>query len=156
MSSFKRSILSEDKQGPVAEALQKSLYNLIDLALVGKQAHWNVLGRNFLSVHEQLDLIIESARMGSDEVAERIVTIGIAPDGRVKTIAGHSELAEYASGFQTVDSTITSVSDALATTIAGLRSGIEVVGDLDPISEDLLIGISSSLEKHLWMLQAQE
>lgn len=29
-------------------------------------------------------------------------------------------------------------------------------GDLDPVSEELLIASSGELEKHLWMAQAQE
>ena len=44
----------------------------------------------------------------------------------------------------------------MKTTIDALRSSIEKLGDLDPITEDLCIAISGSLEKHLWMLQAQE
>ncbi len=41
-------------------------------------------------------------------------------------------------------------------TIDQIRQAIEKMGDLDPISEDLLIATSSQMEKHLWMVQAQE
>ncbi len=155
-TEFKRDILKSDANDDVTSLLQRNLVNLIDLALVMKQAHWNVVGRNFRSIHLQLDEIIASVRDASDEVAERISTLGIAPDGRAETVASESELADYPRDFVKVPETIELVANATKTTIDSLRSAIEKLGDLDPISEDMCIGISASLEKHLWMLQAQE
>lgn len=153
---FKREILENGKAAETTELLQANLVNLIDLALLLKQAHWNVHGKNFRSLHLQLDEIIVSVREASDEVAERVNTLGIPPDGRSSTVAEQSELARYPAGFQLVDATVSQVADALQVTIGGLRSAIEKLAALDPISEDLLIGISAALEKHLWMVQAQE
>ncbi|EMI19334.1 DNA protection during starvation protein [Rhodopirellula maiorica SM1] len=155
-SVFKRDILSDKKNDKVSALLQQNLVNLIDLALTLKQAHWNVVGPNFRSVHLQLDEIIETVRESSDEVAERISTLGIVPDGRPATVAESSELATYPLEFVKFSETVTLSADALKTTIDSLRSAIEKLGDLDPISEDMCIGISAALEKHLWMLQAQE
>lgn len=155
-TQFKRNILSASKNDKVTSLLQQNLVNLVDLALLMKQAHWNVIGPNFRSVHLQLDEIIATVRGASDEVAERIATLGIAPDGRSETVSNTSELQRYPSGFVKVPETVGHVADALKATIDALRSAIEQVGDPDPISEDMLIGISAALEKHLWMLQAQE
>lgn len=155
-STFKRDILKSDACGKTTVLLQANLVNLIDLALLLKQAHWNVLGPNFRSVHLQLDEIIETVRMASDEVAERINTLGVAPDGRSSTVADSSDLEKYPDDFQKVPETLSNVADALMTTIDSLRKAITVLGDLDPISEDLCIGVSAGLEKHLWMIQAQE
>lgn len=155
-TQFKRNILSASKNDKVTSLLQQNLVNLVDLALLMKQAHWNVIGPNFRSVHLQLDEIIATVRDASDEVAERISTLGIAPDGRSETVSNASELQRYPSGFVKVSETVEHVADALKATIDALRSAIERVGDPDPISEDMLIGISAALEKHLWMLQAQE
>ncbi|TWU66604.1 MULTISPECIES: Dps family protein [Crateriforma] len=153
---FKRNILADSDNEKTAEVLQSNLTNLVDLALLLKQAHWNVVGPNFRSVHLQLDEIIETVRDGSDEVAERLSTLGVAPDGRAGTVASDSDLAQYDAGFVSVKQTVDNVADALKTAIEGLRTGIETVGDLDPISEDMLISISAPLEKHLWMVQAQQ
>lgn len=155
-TAFKRDILDSEPNEQVALILQKNLTNLIDLALLMKQAHWNVVGQNFRSIHLQLDEIIATVRDASDEVAERISTLGVAPDGRSATVAQESELSEYPREFVKVGETIRLVADATKATIDSLRSAIEKTGDLDPVSEDLLIGISGPLEKHLWMLQAQE
>lgn len=155
-TEFKRDILKGETNDDVTTLLQHNLVNLIDLALLMKQAHWNVVGPNFRSIHLQLDEIIEDVRAGSDEVAERVSTLGIAPDGRSQTVAQDSDLVDYPREFVKVSDTISQVADAMKTTIESLRSAIEKLGDLDPISEDMCIAISAGLEKHLWMLQAQE
>ncbi|WP_182867317.1 DNA starvation/stationary phase protection protein Dps [Stieleria mannarensis] len=153
---LKRQVLDDQPQQQTVELLQNSLVNLVDLALILKQAHWNVIGKNFRSIHLQLDEIIATVRDGSDEVAERIAALGLPADGRSGTVASNSDLADYPRDFQQVDDTISLVADALKTTIDGLRGAIDKLGDIDPVSEDLCIAITGPLEKHLWMVQAQE
>ena len=156
MSKLKREILTGEALEKTTSALQATLYDLVDLALQGKQAHWNVIGRNFRSVHLELDEIIALVREGSDSVAERISTLGVAPDGRAGGVANTSRLEAYPEGLQSAEATVSAYSDRLAKAIEGLRSAIGAVGDHDSVSEDLLIGISADLEKQLWMMQAQE
>jgi len=151
-----RSILNDADTKTVANALQGVLVTLIDLSLVGKQAHWMLRGPEFKGIHEHLDLIIDAARLHSDAVAERMVTIGAPADGRAAAVAADSAIAEYPAGFITTAQTVSLVSDALHTTIAGLRKGIAAVEKPDPVSQDLLIGIAAELEKHLWLLQSRE
>ena len=155
-TQFKRDILVTETNDKVTSILQQNLSNLVDLALLMKQAHWNVVGPNFRSIHLQLDEIIKTVRDASDEVAERMSALGVAADGRSSTVAEDSDLASYPRDFVKVTDTITLVADATKTTVDGLRDAIVTLGSLDPISEDLLIAVSASMEKHLWMLQAQE
>lgn len=155
-TEFKRHVLAENQAKPAADHLQKNLIALIDLSLVLKQAHWNVVGKNFRAVHLQLDEILLTAREATDNVAERIVMIGISPDGRSSTVAEKTPLSSYTTGFVSVDDTVHAVADALQTTISELRESIKALDDLDLVSQDLLISISSELEKHFWMVQAQE
>ncbi len=155
-TQFKRDVLAEESIESVSSLLQGNLTNLIDLSLLMKQAHWCVVGPNFRSIHLQLDEIIATTRAASDEVAERISTLGIAPDGRSSTVASDSELEEYPKEFVNVEATIGHVADAMKTTTDKLRSTIDSLGDLDPVSQDMCIGIAGPLEKYLWMLQAQE
>ena len=128
MAEFKRSILSQKDTKAVGKALQDCLFNLLDLSLLLKQAHWCVVGQNFRTVHLQLDEILVDVRDGSDEVAERISTIGLAPDGLAKSIAAGTSLKQMDVKFDSEAHTITHVADLLQTTIKGLRKGIEAVG----------------------------
>ena len=68
-------------------ALQDSLVELIDLSLQAKHYHWTVTGREFRAVHLQLDEITDEVRLWYDEVAERLATLDVAPDGRTATVA---------------------------------------------------------------------
>jgi len=156
MSEFKRSVLSDQDTATVVASLQQRLVDMIDLALQLKQAHWCVVGSNFRTVHLQLDEILVDVRDASDEIAERVSALGVAPDGRVKTVADSSQLTALSDQFESASATITAVADRLKASIVGLRESIEILGNVDPISEDLLIGISAPLEKHLWMVQSQE
>ncbi|QEG37579.1 Dps family protein [Bythopirellula goksoeyrii] len=153
---FKRHMLNAETTDKVVGCLQQRLIELIDLALQLKQAHWCVVGNNFRAVHLQLDEIILAVRDASDEVAERLSTIGVAPDGRANTVANGSQLTDLSREFESVSNTVTTVADRMDKTIQGLRDSIGKLGELDPISEDMLIAITSGLEKHLWMVQAQE
>jgi len=156
MTTFKRSVLPAATTDKVVGSLQQRLVDLIDLALQLKQAHWCVVGENFRAVHLQLDEILVDVRAASDEVAERISILGVAPDGRAKTVAGASTLVDLSNQFESASATISAIFDRLQKTIDGLRDSIEKLGDLDAISEDMIIAIASQLEKHLWMVQSQE
>jgi starvation-inducible DNA-binding protein len=65
----------------VAQTLQQRLVALTDLHLTLKHIHWNVVGPNFIAVHEMLDPQVEAVRKMSDAVAERIATLGFEPIG---------------------------------------------------------------------------
>ncbi|MCA8990023.1 MAG: DNA starvation/stationary phase protection protein [Planctomycetaceae bacterium] len=156
MSEFKRSVLSESESQKVVDALQRCLVDLIDLSLLLKQAHWCVVGSQFRAVHLQLDEILNDVRLGSDEIAERISTLGLPPDGRSKTIAEKSTLPAMDLAFTSAGNTVSQVADCLHQALRVLREGVNALGELDPVSQDLLIGITAGLEKHLWMVQSQE
>ena len=74
--------LSFTASAALSDNLQRVLTDLIALELVGKQIHWNVVGPNFRDIHLNLDDVVDIAREGSDEVAERMRAINAVPDGR--------------------------------------------------------------------------
>lgn len=138
----------------VARVLQDSLVDLIDLSLQAKQAHWNVQGPRFKSVHEHLDLLTDEIRLAYDDVAERKVAMGFPADGRVSALSAGSGLAAYPSGFQKD----TVVVDHFISRLEGLarrfRERTEVTGPIDAVTTDMLNGIILGLEKQLWMFRA--
>lgn len=150
-----KSTLPDDAVKTVGEALQGSLVDLIDLALVAKQAHWNLTGRNFKVVHEHLDEVVALARTGQDDVAERAVAIGANPDGRARTVADRTELPQLETGYLDDDKVVAAVTDILAQIIGRFRERIAATDEPDQVTQDLLIGITAELEKQHWMFQAQ-
>ncbi len=151
-----RMILEEQVRDEVTGYLQDCLVNLIDLSLQAKQAHWNLVGKRFHPFHKQLDEIVDTAREGSDDVAERIATLNSWADGRADAVSAQTSLDSFPDGRISVDQAVTLIADRLQTCVQRLRRAVEPTGDLDPITQDLLIGICGKLEKHLWMVQAQE
>ncbi|MEV0662086.1 Dps family protein [Actinomadura luteofluorescens] len=154
MASVK-SPLTEAAMKAAGDALQGALIDLIDLALVAKQAHWNLTGRNFKVVHEHLDEVVALARSGQDDVAERAVAIGTTPDGRVRTVADRTTIPQLEAGHLADDKVVAAITDILAQIIARFRERIAATDEPDPVTQDLLIGITAELEKQHWMFQAQ-
>src|SRR5687767_13514207 len=75
--------------------LQQMLVDLTDLHLQGKQAHWNVVGKNFRDLHLALDEVVDAARGFSDDIAERMRAVYVTPDARAATIAARTTLSEF-------------------------------------------------------------
>lgn len=149
------STLSEETRDKVAAELQRQLTDMIDLSLLAKQAHWTVVGENFRSFHLQLDELVTAYRMWMDQVAERMVTVGALPDGQSRTVAATSELPALETEWIDSSKLVAVVADRVEAAARRARAHMEVLGDLDPVSEDLLIAIVTGLEEQLWMLRAQ-
>ncbi|SDH24655.1 starvation-inducible DNA-binding protein [Lentzea fradiae] len=147
--------LADEDRDAVGAVLQATLVDLVDLSLIGKQAHWNVIGKNFRSVHLQLDELVVLARNGADQVAERAAAIGVTPNGTAKTIAASSGVPEIETGWLKEDEVVKSITTSLASLIARMRTRIEETDKHDLVTQDLLIGITQELEQSHWMWQAQ-
>jgi starvation-inducible DNA-binding protein len=153
--SMVKSPLSEEARKVTGAALQDSLVDLIDLHLSAKQAHWNLTGRNFRSIHLQLDEIVDLAREHADTVAERAVAIGVNPDGRARTVAERTRLHQLESGWLPDDKVIAAVADMLAEMSQRFRERIETTDESDPVTQDMLIAVAQDLDKQHWMLAVQ-
>ncbi|MEU3254346.1 DNA starvation/stationary phase protection protein [Streptomyces sp. NPDC006997] len=150
-----KSPLPESDLKTVAEALQGALVDLVDLALVGKQIHWNIVGPRFRSVHLQLDEVVDTARTHSDTVAERAAALGVSPDGRAATVAADSAIGTVPQGWVKDTDAVGVLVEALGAVITRMRERVTATAEADPVSQDLLIGITADLEKHHWMFQAE-
>ncbi|WP_370969309.1 Dps family protein [Amycolatopsis sp. cg9] len=151
-----KSPLSEADKEITGNALQATLVDLVDLSLIAKQAHWNVVGSNFRSAHLQLDELVSTARQYVDEVAERANAIGVSPNGKAKTVVESSGVPEYPDNWQSVESTVAAIVDILAALIERLRKRIDETDKSDLVTQDLLIEITRALEEAHWMWQAQQ
>ena len=143
-----------DREALGAE-LQGVLTVLIDLSLLGKQAHWNVTGPNFRPLHLHLDEMIDSWRSASDAVAERAVALGHAPDGRAATVAARSELVTLPEGPLADRDVIASFTRLLTDAVGSIRTRMDRIEDVDTVTADLLHGVVAGLEENLWMVRVQ-
>jgi starvation-inducible DNA-binding protein len=139
----------------LTENMQAVLVDLIELHLQGKQAHWNVVGKNFRDLHLQLDEIVDTAREASDTIAERMRALQATPDGRSSTIAATTTLPAFPEGERSTTDVVDLVTDRIAATVATLRGVHDEVDADDPSSADLLHAIIDDLEKFTWMVSVE-
>jgi len=139
----------------LVESLQRVHVDLIELHLQGKQAHWNVVGKNFRDLHLQLDEIVEEVREFSDTVAERLRALHAVPDGRSDTVAAGTSLPEYPNGEIDTAATVDLITQRLEATVGTMREVHDDVDDEDPTSADILHGIIERLEQFAWMVSAE-
>ncbi|WP_171162748.1 Dps family protein [Streptomyces sp. I05A-00742] len=153
--SVVKSPLSEQDRKIVGDALQGALVDLVDLSLVAKQVHWTIVGPRFRSVHLQLDEVVATARQHADTVAERASALGIAPDGRAETVARTSGIDTVGGGWNKDVDAVRLLVEALGSVITRMRERVRATDEPDPVTQDLLIGLTGELEKHHWMFQAE-
>ena len=152
MSQIEYSI-ENDAAKRVYELLQPTLIELIDIALIGKQLHWTIVGRRFKDVHEHLDEIIDSVRIHSDDIAEYITTVGQIPNGTAAAIAKAAPFADVAIESIEVEDVLNYTATMLKTASQNIRGRIDAA-DVDPVAQDHLIQSAATLNKHLWMISA--
>ena len=125
------------------------------MALAGKQLQWNAYGREFLSLHRHLDRVVNEWRELGDVVAERAAAIGIPPDGSAAAVIELGDLAPMEVGFTEVGHANDTLGAQLWKVTVRVRQRAELLGELDPASQHLLVDVVRELEEQLWMMRAQ-
>ena len=154
MPSFTAPGLSNEAANEVVGILQERLSALNDLHLTLKHAHWNVVGPQFIAVHEMLDPQVELVRGYADEVAERIAQLGASPVGTPGRLVAERGWSDYELGRAGTQEHLAAIDQVYDGVIASHRKAITLAGELDPITEDILIGQSAELEKFQWFVRA--
>ncbi|OKJ25896.1 Dps family protein [Streptomyces sp. CB01580] len=139
----------------LTRSLQQIVVDLVELHLQGKQAHWNVVGHNFRDLHLQLDQIVDDARESADVIAERMRALAAWPDGRSDTVAASTTLPGFPEGELSVSAVVDLVTTRLRAAVDTVRTHHDQVDSEDPSTADLLHTIIDSLEKHAWMVSAE-
>lgn len=138
----------------VNDALQQSLVDLIALELQSKQAHWNVRGPQFRSLHLALDEVVATTRTQLDEVAERLAQVGGTPDGRPATVAATTILDEIDAGLLETGKAYQLMAEKVQQVSDNVKSFIDPVDEEDHVSGDLLIAVSAALDLQAWFLRS--
>lgn len=136
------------------QALQQTLTELQQLQLQTKQAHWNVSGTLFYPLHELLQDHYEGVAKYADEVAERLLAIGVSSDGRANTIVRTSRIPEYPGGFVDDAQVIGWFARHYKVTSDEIGQGIKATEDKDPTTSNLLQEVQHAIDKYQWQMRA--
>ena len=146
--------LSADASEETVAILQDRLVALLDLHLTLKHVHWNVTGPNFIAIHEMLDPQVIAVRAMSDALAERIATCGGTPLGTPGAIVEGRTWDDYSIGRASTDEHLEELDRVYQGVIGDHRKAIDQLGDLDPVSEDLVTGQAGELELFGWFVRS--
>jgi len=147
--------MSTGDAGEVTEILQSRLADLVDLSLTLKHVHWNVVGFGFFGIHKLMDEQTEAVRALIDEVAERITTLGSVAAGLPSQVVdGRSSDSDYALGRGPVMAHLGALDKVYDRVASRHRDAISAVKETDPVSEDLLIGQTATLDLQHWFVRA--
>ncbi len=134
--------------------LQSRLTSLVDLELTIKHVHWNVVGPSFIGVHQMLDPQYAATSLMVDALAERIAALGGVPSGLPGRVVADRTWDDYALGRADALSHLGALDTVYTGVIAAHREAMDEVGEIDRVSEDLLIGQTAKLEQHQWFIRS--
>jgi starvation-inducible DNA-binding protein len=150
-----RNDLPEKTKAVAIGILNACLADAIDLALLTKQAHWNLKGPNFIALHEMFDGFRSELDTHVDAMAERVVQLGGTALGTTQAVAKSTTLTPYPTDIYASIDHLRELLDRYAKVASSLRAAVDATGDAgDADTNDLLIAFSRALDKELWFLEA--
>ncbi len=146
--------LDRDQAARTITLLQSRLHAMNDLHLTLKHVHWNVVGPHFIAVHQMIDPQVEMVRDFADDLAERIATLGGSPHGTPGAIVAERDWDDYSIGRATTQEHLGALDLVYRGVISTNREVIAELDDLDPVTQDVVIGQTEKLELFHWFVRA--
>jgi starvation-inducible DNA-binding protein len=154
MYETRNDLQANAKQASI-ELLNARLADTIDLALITKQAHWNLKGPRFIAIHEMLDLFRGQIDTWTDTIAERAIQLGGTAFGTSQEVSKRTTVAPYPTDIHAIDDHLRALIDSYAKVANNVRKGIDEATEAgDANTADILTEASRGLDKALWFLEA--
>jgi starvation-inducible DNA-binding protein len=117
--------------------------------------HWYVQGLAFFSLHEQFEVFYEKAKADMDELAERMLAIGMKPVASLKGTLELADLEERPDEFGSDMEFVKAVREDFFHMVEETEEAIELSEKAkDDVTNDMMIGFKKYYDKVLWMLDA--
>ncbi len=150
-----RNNLPEATREKVSQLLNEQVASAIHLQLLAKQAHWNVRGSNFRSLHKLFDDVFSAATVWADSLAERTAQLGWTVDSTLEFIGARTNLPPVAAELSDGQGLVDGLVKALSTFGANARKCIEQTEEEgDMATSDLFTEICRGVDENLWMVEA--
>jgi starvation-inducible DNA-binding protein len=145
-----------EDQTAVAKILNATLSDEVVLTTKTKNYHWNVRGMHFHSLHLFLDTQYQELALMSDEVAERVRSLGGFAVGTLKEFSQFTRLQEHTAHYPEAQEMIADLVGDHETIIRHLRADLQACSDQyhDMGTSEFLTGLMEHHEKMAWMLRS--
>ena len=135
--------------------LNQQLADAIDLSLQAKQAHWNVKGPHFGSLHPLFDEVAQALYEACDVLAERAVQLGGIAAGTSQAVVRDSRLSVYDLNLYREEDHVRAVAMSLARFADSTRKAIRAADQLgDAVTTDIFTQASRTADTLLWKIGA--
>ncbi|WP_425578062.1 Dps family protein [Streptomyces atrovirens] len=146
--------MSKQDSQNIIELLQMRLHSLNDLHLTLKHVHWNVVGPHFIAVHEMIDPQVDEVRSMTDDLAERISTLGGEPNGTPGALVERRTWDDYSIGRAEAIEHLGALDLVYTSVIKDHREAMRSTETSDPVTQDMLIEQLRGLELFQWFVRA--
>jgi starvation-inducible DNA-binding protein len=146
--------LNVEKSKVLAEGLNELLADYMIFYQNTRGFHWNIKGEKFFELHLKFEELYNDLIIKVDEIAERILTLGITP---LHTFADYKEQAKVDVVKNVSDgrACVQAVLDAFKIIIIKQRELLELSGDInDEGTNALMSDYIREQEKLIWMYTA--
>lgn len=146
--------ITNQQQASIHEHLNKQIATWSVLYIKLHNYHWYVKGTQFFTLHTKFQELYEEAALHVDEIAERLLAIKGAPLATMREYTAHA-IVQEASGTESATEMVAQLVEDFTVVIQALKEAMETAQEAkDETTADMLLAIHTSLEKHVWMLNA--
>lgn len=148
--------MAKEDKDKVMNVLNSVLADLHVLYIKYRNYHWNIVGPNFIALHELFENDYDAIAEQIDEIAERIKMMGGYANGSMTQFLETASLKEeQANVIPNQTKMIENLVSDHETMIQDLRDKVNLCGDLeDHVTEDMLIELMTMHTKQAWMLRS--
>ena len=147
--------LPEKDRIEIIGLLNKTLASVSDLYIQLKQAHWNIKGKEFISLHLLFDSIAEEVEKQVDTIAERVMALGGTALGTIQEISKNTGLRVYPTNIFLAEEHLDHLTHNFAILGELSSKNIDLTAELnDMVTNNIYIELADMLGKNLWFLEA--
>lgn len=154
MSNLNSIGLNAEKSKELANLLNDLLANYSVFYQNTRGYHWNIKGKKFFELHVKFEELYNDLFVKIDEVAERIITLGYAPNYKFTSYLEVSKIKE-SNNVTNGDTSVQEILDAYAVLLQKQRHILDISGEInDEGTNSLMSDYIRESEKQVWMYSA--
>ncbi|MGE3960444.1 MAG: DNA starvation/stationary phase protection protein Dps [Dehalococcoidia bacterium] len=151
----KKSNSKTTASGGVVDTLNARLADMIDLHWQIKQAHWNVVGMDFIAVHRLFDEQAAMAREMGDTLAERARGLQGEAEGTIRLAVERSTIDEFPHGLIEAKQAIGELVDRYDQLSGQFKAASDEASEAeDKATEDVYVELMRTIDKQAYFLRS--